>query len=187
VKNKPKLIVIVGVFIIFILGAGIYLNYQLTHTLNQSDRVLQNKNSRISSSQTRLSNASQIKSGFDKISGILEAKTDTPSQSNHNNVQLNLNRPANETLVTHVQNKIGQNIEKKDILMAGLILMRKLNKEDISYLSKVAMKDSYSQEDYRKSQEILLNKLSTNEINVLKKLGKKYGSELKILDLNANL
>ncbi|MEN6327327.1 MAG: hypothetical protein ABFD18_14140 [Syntrophomonas sp.] len=186
-KSKPKLIILMGVFISLLVSTGIYMNYRLDHFLNQSGMLLQNKDSGASAySETELPAVPQEKRGFAKESGNFATKTGTLSETN-NNPQLDANKPANETLVTHVQKKIGQPIEKKDLLTAGVILMRKLSAKDISYLSKVAMKDSYSQEDYRESQKILLKRLSPNDINTLKKLGKKYGSELKILNTNTKL
>ncbi|MEN6463197.1 MAG: hypothetical protein ABFC94_17745 [Syntrophomonas sp.] len=186
-KSKPKLIIMIGVFISLLVSTGIYMNYRLDHFLDQSGMLLQNKDSGTSTySDTKLPIAPQDKSGFTKESGNITVKTGATSETN-NNPQLDSNKPANETLVTHVQKKIGQPIEKKDLLTAGVILMRKLSAKDISYLSKVAMKDSYSQEDYRESQKILLKRLSPNDVNTLKKLGKKYGSELKILNPNTKL
>lgn len=183
-KYKPGLMIIIGVFIIVMVSAGIYLNKQLSH-LSQSGISLLDQDKGGSDCATELLETPEDISQSVQDNGNSAAKAGS-SKVSQNSPQAYTGQTSNENLVTHVQKKIGQPIEKKDVLIAGLILMRKLSTEDISYLSKVAMKDSYSQEDYRKSQEILLQKLSADDIAALKKLGRKYGSEVKILNQNAD-
>jgi len=153
--------------------------------LNQSGSLLLGKDDGISNSTTNLSEYSLDQNGITKKNGKLAAQTGSQSTTNQNNSQLDPSKACNAILAAEAEKKIGQPIEKIDVLKAGVILMRKLSTEDISYLSKVARKGSYSQEEYQHSQEILLSSLSVEDINALKKLGKKYGSELKILNPNA--
>jgi hypothetical protein len=183
-RNKPKILVMAGALIIVLVSAGIHISNQVSHFPNQFGISLldQDKGAPVLG-VTKLLEAIEGESGSLQSNQDSNAKTGSLKVS-ETNPQADTSQNGNENLINHVQNKIGQPIAKKDVLIAGLILMRKLSAEDISYLSRVAMKDSYSQEDYRKSQEILLKKLSADDINTLKKLGKKYGSEVKILSQN---
>jgi len=183
-KPKAKITLMIGLFIIILVSSGIYLNNKLDPLLQQpggfwlGQDVIGSNDSDTSSSVDQESESTE---GNEKA-GV---KAGVQSAAKSNNSQLNSSRTGNESLVTDLQKKVGQPIEKIDLLKASMILMRKLSAEDISYLSKVAMQNSYSQEDYQHSQEILVNRLSADDINTLKKLGEKYGKDLKILNPDA--
>lgn len=180
-KNKPKLLVITGLLTIVLFGAGIYINHQLSQLSNLSGLSLLDPNSgETDYSKTGSSTSSEGK--IESIEGYENLETGSSKVSQ--NTSKVTSQVQNKNLVSHVQEKIGRPIAKKDILTAGIIIMRKLNAEDISYLSKVAMKDSYSQEDYRRAREILANKLSADDINTLNKLCGKYGSKITIPNQN---
>ena len=86
-----------------------------------------------------------------------------------------------------VQEKLDRPLEKKDLLKAGLIILRKLDKEEINYLYRVGTQDSCTREELRRVREILLGKLSPQEISTLKEIGAKYGKQLRILDPDVQL
>ena len=183
-KPKARITIIIGLFIIILVSSGMYLNNKLDHLLQLPGIAWLGQDATGSiNSESKLPSVHQ-ESGITEESGKSGIKAGVQSAAKSNHSQLDLSSTGNESLVTDLQNKVGQPIEKIDMLKASMILMRKLSAEDISYLSKVAMMNSYNQEDYQHSQEILLNKLSTEDINTLKKLGRKYGKELNILDPN---
>lgn len=184
-KSKRRLAIIAGVLIFIISGTGIYVNYQLNHALDQTGIFLQDKDSGAAgSSETKLAEVFGDESGFLNGSEKPAAKTKNSSAASDNNAQLDSSRSKNEIQVADIQKKVGKPIAKQDILKAGLILVRKLSPEELRYLKNVAMQNSYSREEYLQSQKILLNNLSKDDINTLKKLGKKYGSDLEILSPN---
>ena len=86
-----------------------------------------------------------------------------------------------------MQEKLDRPLEKKDLLKAGLIILRKLDKEEINYLYRVGTQDSCTREELRRVREILLGKLSPQEISTLKEIGAKYGKQLRILDPDVQL
>jgi len=86
-----------------------------------------------------------------------------------------------------VQKKVDRPVEKEDLVRAGLIILRKLNTEEISYLYRVGRQDSCTREELIRSREILLNKLSEDDIRTLRTIGAKYGKPLRILDPNVKL
>lgn len=109
-------------------------------------------------------------------------ETGTPEQIPNNDQAINIERPGNKTIANDVQKKISRPIEKKDLVKAGVIILRKLNSEEINYLYKIGKKDNYSREEYLHARDILLNKLSSEDIDTLQELGMKYGKDLNILD-----
>lgn len=179
---KVRNIIIIGMFIIVIVSCGIFINYELDILLQQPGRIMTGNNA------LNLADNEAVLQGENGITGRTNqtsAKADVQYKANIDNTMLDSSSAGNKSLVNDLQIKAGQPIDKIDVLKASVILMRKLSAEDISYLSSVALKDSYSQEDYQQSQEILLNKLSVEDINTLKTLGRKYGNELIILNSNA--
>lgn len=89
---------------------------------------------------------------------------------------------SNQEISDAVQEKVDQPLEKKDLLRAGLIILRKLDKEEIGYLYRTGTKDSYTREELQHVRKILLGKLTAQEIETLKEIGDKYGKKLRILD-----
>jgi hypothetical protein len=88
----------------------------------------------------------------------------------------------NITVPEALQDKLDRPLEKKDLIQAGLIILGKLDKEDINFLFQVGNQDSYTKEELLRVRRILLAKLTSKEIHTLKELGAKYGKELRILD-----
>jgi hypothetical protein len=94
---------------------------------------------------------------------------------------------AGRQMAGEVQKKVDRPVEKEDLVRAGLIILRKLNTEEISYLYRVGRQDSCTREELIRSREILLNKLSEDDIRTLRTIGAKYGKPLRILDPNVKL
>lgn len=181
--KRKSVIFIAGVFIILLVSSGIFVNDKMNLLLSQSSGLLPLDDRDFTNSKTTLPANSPDESGM--VTETLPSKSEAQSALNHGNSQLDASSSSNEIKVSEIETRIGQPIARQDVIKAGFILMRKLSAEDIRYLKNVAMQDSCSREEYQRSQEILLDKLSTEDINTLKKLGKKYGSELKILTPNS--
>lgn len=165
-----------GIPILLLVSSGIFINYKMNHLLNQSGSLLLGKDrDTFTNSQTTVPAAPQDESGIAKENVKLPSKSGAKSAANHSNPQLESISSSKGIKVSDIEKRIGQPIEKQDILKAGLILMRKFSAEDIRYLKKVAMQDSCSREEYQRSQEIILNRLSVEDINTLKKLGENTG------------
>lgn len=171
-KRKQWVFVLVGVLIITLLSVGFYVNYQLDHLVaslnkpglifvetDQSDTPAPNQQD---SSPGSSGNSSSADTEY------LNKATPSPGSDIASDVQLKVNRP----------------IEKKDMLRAGLIILRRLDADEISYLYTVGSKDSYTREELVQVRQILLGKLSSHEIKTLRELGAKYGKSLRILDPN---
>ena len=93
----------------------------------------------------------------------------------------------NPNLTETLQDKLDHPPDKKDLLKAGLIILRKLDKEEIGYLYQVGARGSCTKEELQHIREILLGALSQQEISTLKEIGAKYGKQLRILDAGVQL
>jgi hypothetical protein len=167
---KRRILIILGFIVVGLAGTGIYLNYQLDHLLNQPGVLSALENDTTSApdgNQAGVGSNTASPGGSGSQAGVSQPNSGSSVQKD---------------LVSDIENKVGQPVAKQDLLKAGVILMRRLNAEDIRYLKNVALQGSYSPEEYRHAQEILLDRLSGEDINALKKLGAKYGNDLKILN-----
>jgi hypothetical protein len=81
-----------------------------------------------------------------------------------------------------VEQKLGQPVDKKDLVKAGMIVMRKLTWDEITFLYNAGNKPKQSPEELRQAREILKAKLTAEELATLMELGGKYGQSLKFLN-----
>ncbi len=80
-----------------------------------------------------------------------------------------------------VQDKLNRPPAKKDLLKAGLIILRKFNREEIEYLYRVGTRGNCTKEELQRIREIILDTLTPQEIDTLREIGAKYGKELRFL------
>lgn len=171
--TKQKIFIAVGIIIIVLLSAGIYVNYQL-------DRVV----SSLSKPGVLFTEADlgPLPDGGAGTSADGSATNgDTGSGTSPGTTQGGVSA-ANNGIVTGVQKKINKPIEKTDLLTAGIIILKNFSTDEISFLYRVGSKDSFSSEEYQQVRNLLQSKLSDEDIATLKELGQKYGKELHILD-----
>ena len=93
-----------------------------------------------------------------------------------------LKQPSNTQIADDVAAQVGRPIEKADMIKAGLIVLKRLNGEEISYLYQVGRKGSMTATERVKVKKILSGKLTSDDAATLKALGKKYGKNLTVLD-----
>lgn len=77
---------------------------------------------------------------------------------------------------------VGRPIDKEDMVKAGIIILKRLSNEEISYLYQVGRKGSMTANERAKAHAILSSKLTEDDVKTLKELGAKYGRELSILN-----
>lgn len=87
-----------------------------------------------------------------------------------------------EAVADRIEERIGQRVEKDDLLKASAIIMKKLNDEEILFLYGVGNKENPTRDELQEVRQMLLNKLTPEEIGTLRALGAKYGKELRVLD-----
>lgn len=176
-KRKPRLLVLVAIFVIVLASSAIYANYRMNNLLNQSGLLSPGQASAVSPTASSVDSPGQDNRSTNVSSGSQETKS--------GKVQPYSTQAGNNIVINNIQKKVSQPIAKKDLLTAGIIIVRKLDPDEISYLKNLALKGSCSPEEYKRSQEILTNKLSADDINTLKELGKKYGNNMSILNPDA--
>lgn len=86
-----------------------------------------------------------------------------------------------------VLDKPAQPPAKKDLIKAGLIILRKFNREEIDFLYQIAAQGSCTPEELQSVRKIILETLTPQEIDTLRELGAKYGKELRFLDSEVEL
>lgn len=176
----------VGLLLIVAVSGGIYLNYQLDRVVKSLSRPgilftdaepgavaddIDTDNTVDGSSKYTEPGSSSIAPG--KMPG--QAQSGSSSSGT-------LNAGANGAIVNGVQQKVDRPIENKDMLKAGLIILQRLDSNEISYLFRVGSQDNYSKEDLQQVQKVLKAKLTDKDVEVLKTLGEKYGKRLRVLD-----
>lgn len=105
-----------------------------------------------------------------------QPKSSTPSSSAPSE-----NPALNDKIASTLQKEANKPVETSDLLTAGLILMSKLNKEEINFLMGFSDK-KYTSEELKELRKLLLAKLSSQDVETLRGLADKYGRNLYILD-----
>lgn|GEM_PF-1326355 len=109
--------------------------------------------------------------------------TTVDTRSNGNSqISSKPNTESGQEIVSSVQQQLNRPVDKQDLLKAATTIMRKLSWEEIGYLYSVGNEQNRSPEELKKTREVLLQKLTPQDVEVLRALGKKYGKTLNILD-----
>lgn len=191
-RSKAKWFIGISTLLIVLFCAGIYANYRLNQVVSSLNRpgVLFSDTQPAAEGQGE--NA-ESQSNSDYWNGSWGDGTGgTDSQGNGDNSGTGnsgdsgsgdkVNPPSNSQIADDVANRIGRPIEKTDMIKAGLIILKRMNGEEISYLYQVGKKGTMSSAERVQVRKILLNKLNSDDIATLKALGSKYGRDLSILD-----
>ncbi len=193
-SGKMKIFISVGIILNILLCSGFYLYYRLDQVVTSLGQPgILFREAQLSPNVDNEFSADTID---DNMPGDDDRSSDTYSGSITYNagedysqpVQMDgygpgsvESRPSNDQIISDVQNKVGRPIEKKDLIRAGLIILRRLDMDEISFLYQAGKKDTHSPEEMQQARKILLDKLTSEDINILKELGSKYGKELDFL------
>lgn len=181
-KFKQKVFIVISMLLILGVSGAIYVNYKLDNLvarLNQPGVMYRE-------TETPGSNA-----GGDVVSGSESGKTGSNSQTgvpgapdgeSGSSAGVSNSRPTNDDIVKGAASKANRPVEKGDLIKAGLIIIRRLDADEISYMYEVGMKEHQSAEDLAQVRKILKKKLTPEEIDEMQYLGEKYGRSLKFLD-----
>jgi hypothetical protein len=200
-RRQEKIFVTIGILLTVIICGGLYINHQLDRLVTAISRpgllfvypedetiFSPDKMPGVPGTEASLPDEQQPGShrpgddGDKSGSGVnIPTKNNAPEGSNSAGGHLE------HEITAAVQQKLDRPLEKKDLLKAGLVILRKLSTEEISYLYRIGTQDSYTREELQRVREILLAKLSPQEIRTLKEIGAKYGKQLRILDPDVQL
>lgn len=185
-KRIQKIFISIGVIIFVLISAGIYVNHQLAKVVTSLSRpgiLFTDVDAVMPSDDAAASN-----SGEDAINSSNSNKDTVNNGSaagrtgNNNPASATPSSGNNDYIVNDVQSKIERPIEKTDLVKAGIIILKRLDSGEISYLYRVGSQDTCTKDDLRNVQKVLKTNLTDEDIATLKELGKKYGKELRILD-----
>jgi hypothetical protein len=175
----------VGCFLILAVVSGIYFNYkldQVVQSLNRPGIVYMD-----AAPETGHEGKADIENPDinDGVSSSPQPQGDTggtmPSLYDSYMKGRTQGRIGKDDIVSGVQQQVSRPIEKKDLLKAGLIIIRKLSWEEIEYMYEVGTKASISSAELKEVHRILSSRLSEEEIQVMMELGRKYGKDLEFL------
>lgn len=175
-SGKKKVFIAVGILLNLVICAAIVANYELNKVVDKlnapllRDAIDNNGNSDGSASpDTNNSPTNQE----------LDWRNYTPEDGNQKNGGNTV--PDKTQILDSVQNQINRPVEKADVLKAGMIVMRKLSSEEISYLYNLGTKSKRTPEEMAQAKEILTSKLSAEDIETLYNMGLKYGKKMDFL------
>jgi len=192
-SSKKKWFIAIGILINVLLIGGIYANYrldQVVSSLNRPGVLFADPQAGGPEDGLPGADAPGVVPGED-WNGTWENGPGSPSGSDGtgatgegagSNTGDKVERPSNSQIANDVVARVGRPIDKSDMVKAGLIILKRLDGEEISYLYSVGRKGSMTADEKVKVQKILSGKLSDDDVATLKALGKKYGRSLTILD-----
>lgn len=192
-KFKQWLFVGIGIVLIGVISGVIYFNYQLDHLVAQLNRpgMVYNDYPPVGSGEDANSDATGLdasgKDGVTEGSGEQGTPGQTGTAGDTPSSGVTSPRPSNQDIAEGAISKANHPVEKKDLINAGMIILRRLSSDEISYLYEVGIKDHQSREELIKARKILLKKLTPEEIEVMQSLGLKYGKRLRFLDPDVKL
>jgi hypothetical protein len=183
-QNKTRWFIALGTALILLVTAGIYLNYRMDQVVKSINRpgVLFSDSDPSTVPPDSGSGDSEIDGDVpgaivpEQPDDRYEALPQTQSPSSPGKSQVE-----QDDIVKGVQQRVSRPIEKKDLFKAGLIIIRKLNWSEIEYMYDVGTKDSMSKAELKEVHRILRARLSSEEIQVMQELGRKYGKNLDFL------
>lgn len=89
-----------------------------------------------------------------------------------------------------VKSIAGDDVDVKDLFTVGFIVLNKLSTDEIKFLFNSAKDDYFLNtpvEEIEKTREILFSKLSDEELETLRSIGKKYGYSMRLLEKDLNV
>ena len=190
------LFIALGSLIILLLLAGIYVNYkmaQVVRVINRPGVVFSDPEfSSAPEDSGEEKKASAEKTSEDRKEGLPQGspRRDRPDQSFSETLPpddspLKHVPLKKDDIITGVQEKIDRPVDKKDLVKAGMIILRRLNWSEIEYLYKAGSKEQMSDEELRKIHQVLRSSLTADEIKVMQDLARKYGKDLDFLSAHS--
>jgi len=183
-RRKKRIFITVGILINVMLCLGLYVNYKLDHIVAGLNKpgVTYKDTSSLPDDAANGSSADRPGSSATLPSGKTNNSSGTSTQNNSSSSPGKISQPSTQDIASGVQQKLGQPVEKKDLIKAGMIIMRKLNWDEITFLYNAGSKAQPSTDELKQAREILKGKLSAEELGTLQALGGKYGQSLNFLN-----
>jgi hypothetical protein len=187
-SSKMKWFIALGILINVLLAGGIYANYRLDQVVSSLNRpgLLFADNQSQATGVGSGEFAQQIDNGgywndtWNDGQGSGDAGGTAGGDGDGSGATVE--KPSNLQIANDVMAQVGKPIDKADMIKAGLIILRRLKIEEISYFYHVGRKGSMTADEKTKVRAILSAKLTDDDKETLRALGVKYGKNLTVLD-----
>lgn len=187
-QNKARWFIALGIALILVVTAGIYVNYRMDQVVKRINRpgILFSDSSPSTPGSDTGTTDSETGSGSPGAitpEWLIDGSGSVPRQQSPSSPDKG--KVEQDDIVKGVQQKVNRPIEKKDLFKAGLIIIRKLSWSEIEYMYDVGTKGSMTTAELKEVHRILRDRLSSEEIKVMQDLGRKYGKNLEFLSERA--
>lgn len=173
-SGKRKVFIAIGILLNLVICAAIVVNYELNKVVDKISAPLLRDDSTNSSDTPNNPNIENKANSADNDNQELDWRNYKPDNGSYS-------PPSQTEIIDSVQNQVTKPIEKTDILKAGMIIMRKLETDEINFLYHVGTKSERTPEEIAQAKEILTSKLTAEERDTLYNMGLKYGKNLTFL------
>lgn len=184
-RNYKKMFIGLIVLVNILLAVGIYTHYELNNremlsnpemvsTDNDNRQPEGEDNSKADSdSSPDNQNHSEPKSQkpwwTSLFSRLAPSGADNPS----------VDKPSNQDMLKLAEKQLGQPVDKSDVAKVAAIFIKRLDGEELSFIYKqVTQEGKPSSADIRKAKQILQNKLTTEELELVQEVALKYGKRI---------
>jgi hypothetical protein len=191
-RRKKVIFITVGILLNVVLCVGLFINYQLNKLTREINMALTafEAVSEEPGAQVDILEEGALEPGGDgyapspQVTGNGAAGAAPSDDTKSPQPGQKVEKAKSSQIVSGVQEKVNRPIQKEDLMKAGLIFVRRLSWDEITFLYNVGSKDQYSAEELQQARDILLTKLTPEELKEIRALGGKYGKNLLILDPN---
>lgn len=174
-EKKQKLFIIVGSVLLVVFGLSVYVNHQLDTFIKAWNSV----GTPIAGTGEPGPQDPGNKDPDDpEDPGGSSWSFERQPSENKNEEDL----PSFEDIARDVQARVNRPVEKTDMLRVGLILVRRLDRSEITYLYNVGKRGTYSPEEVNKTRRILTSKLTEHDLEVLQEMAEKYEQPLFFME-----
>jgi hypothetical protein len=186
-RNYKKMFIGLIVLVNLILAVGIYTHYQLNNremlsnpemlSSNQGDQSPTSEDDSLSTDSSSPGNyqdesQEQTNKSWWKslLNRLTHSQVDNPPQGKTSNP---------EDMVKLAEKQLGRPVDKDDVAQVAAILLKRLDSEELSFIYQQMTKEGKpSSAEIKKAKQILQNKLTPEELELVQEVALKYGKKI---------
>ncbi|MGI6420630.1 MAG: hypothetical protein ACOX0N_00200 [Syntrophomonadaceae bacterium] len=186
-RNYKKMFIGLIVLVNLILAVGIYTHYQLNNremlsnpemlSSNQGDQSPTSEDDSLSTDSSSPGNyqdesQEQTNKSWWKslLNRLTHSQVDNPPQGKTSNP---------EDMVKLAEKQLGRPVDKADVAQVAAILLKRLDSEELSFIYQQMTKEGKpSSAEIKKAKQILQNKLTPEELELVQEVALKYGKKI---------
>jgi hypothetical protein len=186
-RNYKKMFIGLIVLVNLILAVGIYTHYQLNNremlsnpemlSSNQGDQSPTSEDDSLSTDSSSPGNyqdesQEQTNKSWWKslLNRLTHSQVDNPPQGK-------TSKP--EDMVKLAEKQLGRPVDKADVAQVAAILLKRLDSEELSFIYQQMTKEGKpSSAEIKKAKQILQNKLTPEELELVQEVALKYGKKI---------